>query len=57
MFFARASLHFVPESQNRAFWEQLRASLRRKEMSFFEHWTARLRNPRLPFGKLRVISR
>jgi hypothetical protein len=27
----RASLHFVPESQNRA-WEQLRASLRRKEI-------------------------
>jgi len=27
--FSRASLHFFPESENRAFWEQLRASLRR----------------------------
>jgi hypothetical protein len=27
MFFARASLHLFPESQMRAFWEQLRANL------------------------------
>jgi hypothetical protein len=33
--FLRASLHCVPESQPRAIWEQLRASLRRKELSFF----------------------
>jgi len=29
--FLRAPLHCVPASQNRAYWEQLRASLRRKE--------------------------
>jgi hypothetical protein len=30
----------------RACWEQLRASLRRKEMFLFEHWAARLRSTR-----------
>jgi len=33
-FFVRAPLHCVPARQNRACWEQLRASLRRSEMSF-----------------------
>jgi hypothetical protein len=32
--FSRAPLHCVPASQNRDYWEQLRASLRRKEKSF-----------------------
>jgi hypothetical protein len=31
---ARAPLLFVPASQNRAYWEQLRAGLRRKEGFF-----------------------
>lgn len=47
MFFARASLRCVPASQNRAFWEQLRASLRRKEGFFSAVVAARLRSPRL----------
>jgi hypothetical protein len=32
-FFVRAPLRCVPASQNRACWEQLRASLRRKELN------------------------
>jgi hypothetical protein len=44
------------QGQKRACWEQLRASLRRKEDVLFKHLTARLRSPRFPFGRLRVIS-
>jgi hypothetical protein len=59
--FLRAPLHCVPASQNQtpACWEQLRASLRRKEKFFFQRFTARLRSPRslrFEIGKPRPLT-